>query len=105
MEKQNTILLETLAECSAECQRCLTACLNEPDVNMMAECIKLDMDCAQFCSVTAAFVARRSDHAIHLLNECAEICMKCAEECGKHEVSHCQKCAEVCRKCADACRK
>lgn len=105
MEKQNTLLLETLAECAAQCNKCMMACLGETNVNMMAECIKLDMDCAQFCSVTAAFVARNSDHAIHLLNECAEICTKCAEECGKHQEEHCQRCAEMCRKCAIACKQ
>ncbi|MDF2451891.1 MAG: hypothetical protein K0S26_1395 [Bacteroidota bacterium] len=105
MEKQHTILLEILAECAAECNKCAMACLEEPHVKMMTNCIKLDIDCAQFSSVTAAFVARNSDHAIHLLNECSEICTKCAEECGKHQEDHCQRCAAMCRKCAAACRQ
>ena len=29
----------------------------------------------------------------------------CAEECSKHENSHCKECAESCRRCADECRK
>ena len=71
---------------------------------MMAACIKLDMDCAQICEITAAFISRGSDHAEHLKKECAEICRKCAEECGKHSHhEHCRECAEACRKCAEAC--
>jgi hypothetical protein len=102
-EKQ---LLALLAECAHACHHCSTACLREEDVKMMATCIKLDMDCAQICELTAAFVSRGSDHAKHALKECAEICSKCADECEKHEhMEHCKKCADACRKCADACRK
>lgn len=103
--KDQKLLLSTLAECAAACNNCSTACLSEEDVKMMAACIKLDIDCAQFCEVTAAFVARNSDHAKHLLRECAEICEKCAEVCGKHaDMDHCKVCAEACRECAEACK-
>lgn len=103
MENKNEKLLSILAECAAACNYCSTTCLEEEDVKKMAECIRLDMDCAQICALTAAFVARGSAHAKHLLKECAEICTKCAEECGKHEPEHCRKCAEACHKCAKAC--
>lgn len=101
---KNQQLLTALAECAASCNMCLTACFDEQDVKMMATCIKIDMDCAQICATTAAFVARGSTHAKHLLKECAEICTKCADECAKHKTDHCQKCAEACRKCAEACK-
>ncbi|MDQ3109241.1 MAG: four-helix bundle copper-binding protein [Bacteroidota bacterium] len=104
MKNQNTQLLAVLAECAAACNTCSTACLDEKDVKMMANCIKLDMDCAQICAITAAFVARNSDHATHLMKECAEICGKCATECEKHEMAHCRACAEACRKCEEACK-
>ena len=80
-----------------------TACLDEADPKMMANCIKLDMDCAQICELTAAFISRGSAHADHIKKECAEICKKCAEECGKHNNEHCKACAEACKKCAEAC--
>lgn len=104
MKNQNAQLLTTLAACAAACNMCATACLEEDDVKMMASCIKLDMDCAQICAMTAAFVARGSDHAAHLMKECVEICGKCAAECEKHEMDHCQQCAEACRKCEAACK-
>jgi hypothetical protein len=103
---KNQQLLTALAECAAACNMCSTACLEEKNVTMMAGCIKLDMDCAQICATTAAFVARGSEHAKHLLKECAEICSLCATECEKHasHADHCKQCADACRRCAEACK-
>lgn len=103
---QNQSLLNTLNECIAACNHCATACLEEENFKMMAQCIKSDWDCAQICSLTAGFVARGSDNQSSLLQLCAEICTACAEECEKHagHHEHCRMCAEACRKCAEACR-
>jgi len=101
--EKNKEIIGLLNECAAACNHCSTACLDEKDVHMMANCIKLDIDCAQICSLTANFISRGSEHGVHLLKECAEICNKCAEECSKHKLDHCQACAEACRKCAVAC--
>lgn len=105
MKNENNALLTALAECAAACNMCLSGCLADNDPKMNA-CIKLDIDCAQICSTTADFVARNSDHAQHLLKECAEICGKCAAECEKHSQhhDHCKACAEACRKCEQACK-
>jgi hypothetical protein len=104
MHEQNRSLIETLNRCVAVCNHCATACLDEENVKMMARCIKLDIDCAEICGLAASFVARGSEHADHVLNECADICNACAEECGKHSrMEHCRICAETCRECAEAC--
>lgn len=72
---------------------------------MMTACIKLDLDCAQICTLSANFMARGSAHIQHVLRECAEICEQCAAECEKHQhMEHCRRCAETCRTCAGACR-
>jgi len=63
MITQNIPLPDMLAGCAAACNHCSTACLGEKDVQMMATYIKLDMDCAQMCATTAAFVAKGSLHA------------------------------------------
>lgn len=102
--QKNQELMNALNNCAAECNHCATACLDEQDVKMLARCIKLDIDCADICLLTASFVARDSEHANHLLKECAEICEACAEECEKHaHMEHCRKCADACRHCAEAC--
>lgn len=103
---QNRALLDALTKCVEECNHCAAACLEEQDVKMLARCIKLDIDCAEICSLAVSFVARGSEHAEHLLHECADICEACAEECEKHSSmgrAHCKRCAEACRACADAC--
>lgn len=106
LQDQQKELLMALSQCAIACSYCAAACLDEQDVHMLTRCIKLDMDCAEVCTVTASFVARGSAHAQHLLKECAEICEACAVECEKHAahgMEHCRACAEACRKCAEAC--
>lgn len=106
MELKNKELLSALNECITACNHCAGACLNEGDVNMMADCIKSDLDCADMCTLLARFIARGSAHAKQLLQECIEICEACAAECEKHadHMEHCKHCAEACRKCAEACK-
>ncbi|MEP7278416.1 MAG: four-helix bundle copper-binding protein [Bacteroidota bacterium] len=101
----NSILLNALHVCADACNFCTTACLGEPDVKMMTACIRLDMDCAAICSLTAQFIARKSIHGKHLLKECAELCGLCAAECEKHEhMQHCKDCAHACRVAEKACK-
>lgn len=90
--------------CAAACDTCASACLREDDVKMMANCIALDIDCADMCRVAAGFMARGSQLASAICQACAEVCEACADECGKHEAQHCKDCAAMCRRCAQECR-
>ena len=103
--KINQKIIDALNNCAAECNHCISACLDEPDVKMLTTCIKLDIDCAAICSLTASLLARGSAHGEHLMRECIEVCNACAEECEKHapHMEHCKVCAAACRACADAC--
>lgn len=104
MKNKNSELISTLSACADACYTCLTACLKEEEVQKMVKCIRLDLDCAQICQLTAAFISRDSDHAKQLMKECAEICSKCAQECAKHNhMEHCKICSEMCKKCAEMC--
>ncbi len=96
-------LEHTLVKCITACEYCATLCLQEDNVKEMARCIMLDRDCADICALTSRFLARGSEHTVHVMRECIEICRLCAAECSKHEHDHCQQCAEACRECADAC--
>ena len=91
--------------CAAACDHCSVACLSEPDVKHMADCIRLDMDCAQICRLAAGSMARGSACVTSICRLCAEVCDACAQECGQHEAEHCQRCAQRCRQCAEECRK
>ena len=90
--------------CATACDNCAASCLAEPDVTAMAKCIALDMDCAQACRLAAALMSRGSRYAPAVCKLCADICEACGEECGTHEMDHCQACSEACRRCAQACR-
>ncbi len=97
-------LVSVLHECVAACQHCINACLQENNVKIMTTCIRLDMDCADVCALTAQFVSRHSVYTKHIIKDCIEICKACAEECSKHtEMDHCMECAEACKKCIEAC--
>lgn len=97
-------LLDTVFECQKTCNNCFYACLKEDDMKMMAECIRLDRECADLCGLVVDFVQRESDRLPEILGLCATACDACADECEKHEMDHCQQCAKACRECAQACR-
>lgn len=72
---------------------------------MMAECIRLDRECADICAYAAESMARNSPFVQQICQLCAKICEACGNECKKHDHVHCQQCAEACLICAETCRK
>src|SRR5699024_6557977 len=88
--------LKALLECFEACNVCFDACLKEEDMKMMADCIRLDRECADICAFTAQAITRNSPFTKQILELCAEVCERCAEECEKHNHDHCQRCAEAC---------
>jgi hypothetical protein len=97
--------IEACDICANACDHCATACLKEHDVKMMAECIRLDIDCADICRLAAGYMSRGSDFAHAICEICADICEACGAECAKHQHDHCQACAQACRRCAEECRR
>jgi hypothetical protein len=85
-------------------EHCANACLGEPDVQKMAECIRLDRGCAALCWEASAFMSRDSRFIAEVCRLCAEVCDACGAECARHKAGHCQRCAEACRRCAEECR-
>jgi hypothetical protein len=41
--------IEACARCAQECEHCASACLEEDDLRALAECVRLDRDCAALC--------------------------------------------------------
>lgn len=103
--------IEECLDCSQTCLLCADACLGEERVRQLAQCIRLNLDCADICAATAALSSRRtgSNEAIlrTMIELCAEACRVCAEECMRHETDHdhCKICAETCRRCEIVCRR
>lgn len=101
----NEQLIKALHDCMAACNHCFDACLNEDDVNMMANCIRLDRECSEICGYLEGALSRNSPVVQELAEACAKICDACADECSQHDHDHCQKCADACAKCAEACHQ
>lgn len=97
-------IIDSLSDCVRECGTCTDACLNEDNVKMLTDCIKLNIDCADTCSLGVQLLSRSSDLSESIISMCADICARCAEECEKHEHDHCKKCAETCRRCEKTCK-
>jgi hypothetical protein len=47
ISEQYKSCIEACVQCAQECEQCADACLSEQDVKKMAECIRLDRDCAE----------------------------------------------------------
>ena len=88
-----------------QCNRCFDECLKEDNVQMMAECIRLDRECADVCALAVQAMQINSRFAKQICELCADICQACGDECAKHDAPHCQDCAEACHRCAKICRE
>lgn len=97
--------IEACYACAQACDHCASSCLTEQDVKSMADCIRLDIDCAEICRLAAGYMARGSDMVTEICRLCADICDACADECEQHPMQHCQDCAKACRRCAGECRR
>src|SRR5262245_37583190 len=91
--------IDACAECAKVCELCADACLDEPDVANMVECIRLDRQCAAVCWTAEVFMRNGSEFAHEMCRVCADICDACATECRKHQMDHCQQCAAECQRC------
>jgi hypothetical protein len=104
-------LVRAAAECTYVCTTCADACLEESNATELRKCIRLNLDCAEICSVTAKLIARPGPQDQSLLQAqleaCAAACRACAQECEHHAdaMEHCRVCAEACRECAEACER
>jgi uncharacterized protein DUF326 len=98
--------IDACNQCAQACDHCAVSCLKEKDVQMMARCIQLDIDCAEICRLAIGYMSRGSELAGAICEVCAEVCQACGEECAKHtKMEHCRLCAEACRRCAEECRR
>jgi hypothetical protein len=109
----NDALIAAIDECYAcaqTCASCADACLAEPTVADLRQCIRYNLDCADVCAATASLANRRTgsnEEVIRkMLDACITACRLCAEECGRHAAhhEHCRVCAEECRACEQACQ-
>jgi len=103
LEKKKEVV-HLLGECVMACNHCFSSCLDEDDVKMMADCIRLDKECAEVCQFTIGML-HKSRFVDQYLESCINVCDACAEECSKFPHDHCKMCAEKCRECVEKCRE
>jgi hypothetical protein len=102
--------IEAAYDCAQTCTSCADACLAEDMVAELRQCIRLNLDCADVCGVTATLGTRRTgsnEEVIRkMLDACITACRLCGEECRRHASmhEHCRVCAEACRRCETACQ-
>ena len=105
------LAIDELYACAQTCTSCADACVAEPMVERLRQCIRLNLDCADVCLAAATVLNRRtgSDEEVirKLLDLCTTACRLCATECGRHaqEHEHCRICARACEQCATACER
>lgn len=95
--------IEACIKCATECNHCAVSCLKENDVQRLTKCIRLNLECAVVCRVTAELISLHSRYTKEICQLCASICNACAEECERHSndgLEYCKECAETCRACA-----
>jgi hypothetical protein len=103
--RQFQACIDACLACAQMCRTCATACLREPNVDELRQCISLNEECATVCLAAASLMSRGSDYARALCQLCADVCDACGAECADHLMQHCQTCAQTCKACADECRR
>lgn len=104
-------LIATLANCACTCRACADACLAEPMVEHLRQCIATDLACAEICQTLANLLTRQTASDLRVLESMAETCVvacsTCADECESHaqEHAHCEHCGKACRECEKVCRQ
>ncbi len=75
----------------------------EDDVELLAKCIQLDLECAAICNATAQMMSLGGSRSKDLCFICSDICEACAKECLKHNYEYCKECAKACKRCEELC--
>lgn len=102
---KNQKLIESLQHCISVCNYCAASCLEEDNVQSLTNCVALDLNCADVCTLALKKLTRDAEkNIIRIIKICLDTCLECAEECEKHDHDHCRECAKACHRCADHCR-
>lgn len=95
----NSPHLQAIMECMIVCIACSVKCIEEGHKKTAILCA----ECADVCDLAIKSASSQSEFNNHIMELCAQVCQRCAEECRKMQVQHCIECAEACNQCAEAC--
>lgn len=96
---------DKLYECAGVCLACADACSAETDPHHLAmgiKCLRIDLDCADICTVAARVLARQTGYdaptSLALIEAARTVLRACADACAEMDaMDHCRICAETCR--------
>lgn len=95
---------EVVRTCANVCNETLAYCLGQGGDHVEETHIRLLVDCAEICNVTANLVGRGSEYADNLMEVCGEVSKACEESCEGFEGDETMtRCADACRACAEHC--
>ena len=105
MDAEMQRCIQLCHDCHARCISMINHCLTLGGRYADSAHIRLLMDCAQMCSITADFMARASSFHDRTCHLCAELCRSCAESCTRvaGDDQTAKQCAELCLRCAESC--
>lgn len=92
--------MSILMKCFSICSACSKMCIKENHKKTAILCA----DCADICALAIKLHSNDSEFKDQVMDLCAAICSRCAEECGKMEAEHCLECSDICKRCAEACK-
>lgn len=101
---EKSALGEMLEACAWSCRKSADACLGGSDPGKFAESIRLVVECAKLCEITAGYLDKGSAFQDEMLRICAEACDNCRNECERHmQWRHFRECADASGRCETAC--
>jgi hypothetical protein len=101
---QMLVCIQNCQDCHRACLQTLVYCMNMGGPHAEPDHLRLLMDCADICAVSAAFMLRASDLHGHTCAACAEVCRRCADDCASMADDLRMKAlADTCRHCAESC--
>jgi hypothetical protein len=102
--EQTLVCIQNCQDCHRACLQTLVYCMGEGGPHAEADHLRLLMDCADICAVSAAFMLRASDLHGYTCAACAEVCRRCADDCaGMGDDLRMKALADTCRHCAESC--
>lgn len=98
--------IQNCLDCSRICTETISYCHEQGGKHTVPAHIKLMLDCAEICQLSAHFMLRGSGFHTQTCAVCAEVCNACAESCEQFgDDAKMNNCADICRRCASSCRE
>ena len=106
-DDEMTKCIQLCRDCNAMCIRTMAHCLKLGGRHAASDHIRLLVDCAQMCAITADYMLRESPFHDRVCRLCSDLCKLCAKDCEQvaGDDQMVKQCIEMCRKCADSCER